>query len=166
MRRAMVKNLMWVGLGAIVALGVGLVATAQDTAPESAPEHAPPARIDRTFDDSDGTGGAADAGAPITDDTRQHPGKAPGTGGAGETVPGAPEPGQPRPTEEQPGPGSAAPETDETRAPAEAPHTEILMYGPNGLRPGEPIPESVQTTGDTADGGHTAIDLYGPNGAR
>lgn len=130
MKRRVVRNLVLFGAGAGLAMVIG-VASAQDAAPQMDE----PARLDRSFGDEgdDATGGAGTAGMDggVRDGGTMMMRRDGGTGGAGEAGDEDAAAGD-RPTRED--------------------HTNIILYGPNGLRPNEAGPNESNQTGRSSEG--------------
>lgn len=191
MRQVLVRNLVLMGVGIVAALIIGVAATAQDVS-----EANPPAQLDRTFDEADavgqpavpsedlgtGIGGSGPVGTPRRNAPDAGVATDGGTGGSG-YIQMEDESVEPQESPEGSPQGKMTPQQQYEQQTLQDPHTDILMYGPNGLRDSEEIPEHITGGTETGtggagnegteatddgggQGGHTNIEVYGPNGGR
>lgn len=141
MKRRVVRNLVLFGAGAGLAMVIG-VASAQDAAPQLDE----PAHLDRSFGDEgdDAMGGAGTAG--MDGGVMKRDGGIAATGRDGGTTM----------MRRDGGTGGAGEAGDQDAAASDRPtredHTNIILYGPNGLRPNEAGPNEPDQTGGSSEG--------------
>jgi hypothetical protein len=162
------RNFMLAGVGATAALVIGLAASAQDPLPPSDDPHS---QLDRTFgDEPEGVGGGNDQGT-ATDEGTTNEGlleDTEGTGGAGDAGMGRSsgmkmdggmmmDGGMKRDGGMRMGRDGGTGGSGDEGSATEDDHSDIILYGPNGIPEDESSPQTPEGAGGSGDEGDARI---------